>query len=70
MKLFSKPAALSRERVQDLKLEALRARNERRQREAKAALVRRGIKPMEIGKGHVPPNVARAYTYMNVRGLA
>ncbi|MDR5813355.1 hypothetical protein QCE62_07080 [Caballeronia sp. LZ033] len=71
MKLFSKPAALSRDRVEELKLEALRARNERRQRDAKAALDRRGVTPrVVIGRGHVPQSVARTYTHMNVRGLA
>jgi hypothetical protein len=71
MKLFPKSAAISRERVEELKLEALRARNERRQREAKAALNRRGVAPrVVIGRGHVPPAVARTYTHMNVRGLA
>lgn len=64
-------AGISRERLLDLQLEALQSRNERRQKAAKADLVRRGVQPRTpISTGYVPANVARVYTHTNVRGLA
>ncbi|WP_234775212.1 hypothetical protein [Paraburkholderia tropica] len=63
--------SITRERVRELQYEALCTRTERRQREAKAALVRRGVTPCTpISTGYVPPAVARNFTYTNVRGLA
>lgn len=62
---------ITRERVSDLKYEALRSRTARRQREAKRALVRQGVTPRTpIGTAYVPPSVARNFVYTNVRGLA
>ncbi len=63
--------SITRERVCELQYEALCSRTARRQREAKAMLVRRGVVPRTpIGTGYVPPNVARVFTHSNVRGLA
>jgi hypothetical protein len=63
--------SLMRQRVLDLQYEMLCARTERRQRAAKAALVHRGVVPRTpISTGYVPQNVARAFAYTNVRGLA
>jgi len=60
-----------KDRVLDLKYEMLCERTRRRQEAAKAALVRRGVTPrVRIGGGYVPRNVARVFTYTNVRGLA
>jgi hypothetical protein len=60
-----------REKVLDLKYEMLCERTKRRQQAAKAALVRRGVQPrIRIGHAWVSRNVARAFTYTNVRGLA
>jgi hypothetical protein len=71
MNLFRKKASLSRERVEELKQDALRMRNERRQKAAKAELVNRGIYPRTpIATAYVSPSIARTYTHMNVRGLA
>jgi hypothetical protein len=64
-------AGISRERLLDLQLEALQSRNQRRQKAAKAELLRRGVTPrVRISGGYVPPRVARVFTYTNVRGLA
>lgn len=63
--------SITRERVSELKYEALCTRTARRQREAKEALVRQGVRPRTpISTGYVPPSVARNFTYTNVRGLA
>jgi hypothetical protein len=72
LNLFRRRApSITRERVSELKYEALCTRTARRQREAKEALVRRGVKPCTpISTGYVPPCIARVYTYSNVRGLA
>jgi len=64
MPLFRKPS-ISRERIEELKFEAMIERNGRRLAEAKAALKARGISAMPIGKGWVPANVARSFS----RGL-
>lgn len=64
MSLFHKPS-LSREKVEELKYEAMIERNERRLAEAKAALKARGIVPCPIGRWFVPANVARSFS----RGL-
>lgn len=64
MSIFRKPS-LTREKVEELKFEAMIERNERRLAEAKAALKARGIPAMPIGKGWVPANVARSFS----RGL-
>lgn len=62
---------ITRERVRELQYEALCSRTARRQRDAKEALVRRGVTPRTpISTGYVPPNVARVFTHSNVRGLA
>lgn len=67
----SRAPNLTRERVSELKYEALCSRTARRQREAKEALVRQGVAPRTpIGTAYVPPSVARNFTYTNVRGLA
>lgn len=71
MAFFRKPASLTRERVEELKYEAMLVRNERRLAEAKADLARRGVAPRTpISTGYVPPNVARSFAYTNPRGLA
>lgn len=63
--------SITRERVRELQYEALCLRTARRQREAKEALVRRGVmQRTPISTGYVPPSIARTYTHMNVRGLA
>ena len=61
MKIFRKPS-LNRDRIEELKYEALRVRNERRLAEAKAELKARGISPMPIGSWHVPAIVARSFS--------
>jgi len=62
--------AIPRERVIEMKYEALCMRTARRQMAAKADLERRGVEPRTpISTGYVPKNVARAFTHMNVRGL-
>lgn len=52
--------------------DALCARTERRQREAKAALERRGVAPKVVISGaYVPPNVARQFQHIEwMRGAA
>lgn len=63
--------SLMRARVLELQYEMLCERTSRRQQAAKAALVRRGVQPrIDIGYAWVSRNVARAFTYTNVRGLA
>ncbi|MCG5072241.1 hypothetical protein [Paraburkholderia tagetis] len=63
--------SITRERVRELQYEALCSRTARRQREAKEALVRRGVLPCTpISTGYVPPSIARVFTHSNVRGLA
>jgi predicted DNA-binding transcriptional regulator len=58
---------LTRALVLEIQYEMLCARTARRQRAAKAAMVRRGVLPRVcIGKYWVPPSVARAFTHMNV----
>jgi hypothetical protein len=62
--------SMMRARVLDLQYEMLCARTARRQAAAKAELVRRGITPrVRVSGAWVPPNVARVFTYTNVRGL-
>lgn len=72
LNLFRRRApSITRERVSELKYEALCLRTARRQREAKEALARRGVtQRTPIGTAYVPPSVARTFTHMNVRGLA
>lgn len=49
----------------------LAAMNDAQLRERKAMNARRGLTvKVPIGTAYVPPNVARTYTHMNVRGLA
>jgi hypothetical protein len=52
--------------------DALCARTERRQREAKAALERRGVTPkVAISQHYVPPSVARQFQRVQwIRGAA
>lgn len=52
--------------------DALCARTERRQREAKAALERRGVAPkVAISQHYVPPSVARQFQHIqSIRGGA
>jgi hypothetical protein len=63
--------SITRERVRELQYEALCSRTARRQRDAKEALLRQGVKPrVDIGAAWVPRSIARVYTHSNVRGLA
>jgi hypothetical protein len=56
-----------KDRVLELKYEALCARTKRRQEAAKAALVRRGVEPrVRIGSLHVPRYIARVFTHIKV----
>jgi len=65
MSLFRKPS-LTREKVEQLKFEAMIVRNERRLAEAKENLARRGIVPrVNISGAWVPFSVARTFS----RGL-
>jgi len=52
--------------------DALCARTERRQREAKAALARQGVEPkVNISGAYIPPDVARQYQHIqSIRGAA
>jgi hypothetical protein len=60
---------LTRALVLEIQYEMLCARTARRQRAAKAALVRQGVTPRVcIGRCWVPPRVARAFTFMDVGG--
>lgn len=62
---------LMQQKAFDLKYEMLCERTRRRQEAAKASLLREGVTPrVKISSSYVPPNIARVYTHMNVRGLA
>lgn len=61
--------SLTRTLVLEIQYEMLCARTARRQKAAKAAMVRQGVMPRVcIGKNWVPPSVARVFTHMNVGG--
>ena len=60
---------LTRALVLEIQYEILCARTARRQKAAKAAMVRRGVMPRVcIGRCWVPLIVARSFTHMNVGG--
>ncbi|APR40000.1 hypothetical protein [Paraburkholderia sp. SOS3] len=65
-----RPTGITRDRVLELKHEALCARTARRQRDAKAALSRQGVAPRTpISTGYVPEEISRVFTYTNVGGV-
>ncbi len=61
---------LSRAEIIEAEHLKLLDRTAQRQKTAKAALAKHGVTPrIDIGSGHVPQNVARAYSRCSVRGL-
>ncbi len=60
---------LTRAELLESELGALRARTERRQKVAKAALKSRGIRPrIQIGSAYMTPATARNFAYVSIGG--